>query len=138
MPGSMKNQWRVTAWLDTIGSLVVDQSTGGAAEWAEKKYREGGARDKTVLTGTRTLTNVVCERLFRGERDGLIIKGLLNNAGGKAMTVSKQPLDEDGNDYGEAILYTGKCIGATPPDTDSDDVDGVTKLIITLSTASVA
>lgn len=135
MSGVLKNQWLVTVWVEGIGNLgAFDQSSGGAGESAEKKYREGGARDQSVLGGARMRSNVTVERLFRNERDGLIFKAL-DNARGKKMTVSKQALDDDGNTIGDPISYTGRVKTVTGPDTDSNDDDGETKLIIEQSTA---
>jgi hypothetical protein len=135
MSGALKHQWRVTVWIDGIGDLrEFDQSTGGAGESAEKKYREGGARDQTVLGGARMRANVTVERLFKGERDGPIFKAI-DNARGKAMIVTKQPLDDDFNEFGEPIIYRGKVKNVTGPDTDSNDDDGETKLVIEQSTA---
>lgn len=135
MSGVLKNQWLVTVWVESIGNLgAFDQSSGGAGESAEKKYREGGARDQSVLGGARMRSNVTVERLFRNERDGLIFKAL-DNARGKKMVVSKQALDDDGNTIGDPIPYTGRVKTVTGPDTDSNDDDGETKLIIEQSTA---
>jgi hypothetical protein len=135
--GVLKNQWRVSVFIDYpgLGNLgPFDQSTGGAGESAEKKYREGGARDQSVLGGARMRSNVTVERLFRGERDGPIFKRL-DNARGAQMVVNKQPRDEDGNDVGEPIIYRGKVKSVTGPDTDSNDDDGEAKLSIEQSTA---
>ncbi len=134
MSGVLKNQWLVTAWVDGLGNLgAFDQSSGGAGESAEKKYREGGARDQTVLGGARMRSNVSVERLFRAERDGVIFKAL-DNARGRRFIVTKQALDDDGNAFGEPIIYTGKLKTVTGPDTDSNDDEGETKLVLEQST----
>lgn len=137
MSGALKHQWRVTVWVEGIGNLgAFDQSTGGVGESAEKKYREGGAVDQTVLGGARMRSNVTVERIFKAERDGAIFKALDNARGRRKMIVTKQPLDDDYNDMGEPIIYRGKVKTVTGPDTDSNDDDGETKLIIEQSTVS--
>ena len=135
MSGELKNQWLVTVHIDGIGSLgAFDQSTGGVGESAEKKYREGGAVDQTILIGSKSRSNVTVERIFRSERDGAILKKI-DNSRGKEMKVSKQPLDDDGNAIGEAIDYSGKVKTVTAPDTDSADESATeTKLVIEQST----
>jgi hypothetical protein len=134
--GALKNQWRVSVWIEGIGEIgAFDQSTGGVGESAEKKYREGGARDQTVLAAARMRSNVSVERLWRGERDGASYKRI-DNARGKEMIVTKQPLDADYNDLGEAIIYKGTVKNVTGPDTDSNDDDGEAKLAIEQSTSN--
>lgn len=136
MSGALKHQWRVTVWVEGIGNLgTFDQSSGGAGESAEKKYREGGAVDHSVLGGARSRGNVTVERLFRAERDGSIFAALDNARGRKKMVVTKQPRDDDGNDFGKPLIYNGKVKTVTGPDTDSNDDDGETKLVIEQSTA---
>jgi hypothetical protein len=51
------------------------------------------------------------------------------------MIVNKQPRDADGNDFGNPIIYRGTVKTVTLPDTDSNDDDGETKLVIEQSTA---
>lgn len=132
--GALKNQWRVSVWIEGLGEIGnVDQSTGGVGESAEKKYREGGAVDQTVLAAARTRSNVSVERLWRGERDGAQYKAI-DAARGREMTVTKQPLDEEGNDFGDAIIYRGKVKNVSGPETDSNDDEGETKLVIEQST----
>jgi hypothetical protein len=135
--GVLKSQWRVSIFIDYpgLGNLgAFDQSAGGAGESAEKKYREGGAIDQSVLGGARMRSNVTAERLFRSERDGVIFKRL-DNARGAPMVVNKQPRDDEGNDIGEPIIYRGKLKDVTGPDTDSNDDSGETKLVLVQSTA---
>lgn len=137
MSGELKNQWLVTSWVAGLGNLgAFDQCTGGAGEAAEKKYREGGAVDQTILIGSKSRSNVTLERIFRSERDGAIFKKL-DNSRGKAMIVTKQPLDDDGNAIGEPIIYMGKLKNVTGPDTDSADESATeTKLVLEQSTAN--
>lgn len=137
MSGSLKNEWRVAVFIDApgLGNLnAFDQSTGGAGESAEKKYREGGEIEQSVLGGARMRSNVTVERLWKTERDGPIAKAL-DNARGRLMTVNKQPRDADGNDFGDPIIYKGKVKTVTLPDTDSNDDDGETKIVIEMSAA---
>jgi hypothetical protein len=133
--GELKNQWLVTVHIDGIGNLgAFDQSTGGAGEAAEKKYREGGAVDQTILIGSKSRSNVTVERIFRSERDGPLLKRI-DNARGKEMLVSKQPLDDDGNAVGEPIPYGGKVKTVSHPETDSADESATeTKVVIEQST----
>lgn len=135
MSGVLKYQWIVTVWIEGIGDLgKFDQSTGGMGDSEEKKYREGGEVFESVLLAAKTRSNVSVERLWKGERDGLIFKRV-DNARGKKMIVTKQPADEDLNPVGEPLIYNGKVKAVTGPDTDSSDSSGETKLVIEQSTA---
>jgi len=122
--------------MEGLGNLgAFDQSSGGAGESAEKKYREGGAVDQSVLGGARMRANVTIERLYRAERDGPIFHAIDNARCRKKLVITKQPLDDDGNDFGKPLIYSGKVKTVTGPDTDSNDDDGETKLVIEQSTA---
>lgn len=135
MSGEMKFHWRVTVWVDGLGDLgLFDQSTGGMGDSEEKKYREGGEVDESVLASAKTRENVKVERLFKTERDGPIF-ARLDNSRGKAMIVTKQPCDADLNPVGKPLIYRGKVKSVTGPDTDSSDSSSETKLAIEQSTA---
>lgn len=133
---ALKYQWIVNVWVEGIGDLgKFDQSTGGMGDSEEKKYREGGEVDESVLGGAKSRTNVVVERLFKQERDGVFFKRLDSLRSKAQMIVTKQGADEDLNPVGEPIIYRGKVKAVTGPDTDSNDSSGETKLVIEQSTA---
>lgn len=135
MSGELKNQWLVSVWVEGIGDLgKFDQSSGGMGDSEEKKYREGGNVDETVLAGAKTRSNVQVERIWKNERDGLIVHRL-DNSRGRQMIVTKQPADDELNPIGRPIIYRGKVKAVTHPDTDSNDAGGETKLVIEQSTA---
>jgi hypothetical protein len=134
MSGELKDQWIVSAWVEGIGDIAkFDQCTGGAGQAAEKKYREGGATDQTVLISSKTRTNVEIERIWHTERDGLLLKRL-DAARGKELVITKQPADADLNPFGEAIIYRGKLMEVTHPETDSNDESSETKFKLVQST----
>jgi len=136
----LKHQWITTVWVEGIGDIgKFDQSTGGMGDSEEKKYREGGQVDESVLGGARSRSNVTVERLFRAERDGPIFKRLDAARGKAQMIVTKTPADADLNPISlpgvEPLIYRGKVKAVTGPDTDSSDSSSETKLVIEQSTA---
>jgi hypothetical protein len=136
----LKHQWRVTAWAEGIGDIgLFDQSSGGMGDSEEKKYREGGQIDESVLGGARSRSNVTIERLWRAERDGPIFKRLDAGRGKIQLIITKTPCDADLNPIVlpgvSPLIYRGKVKAVTGPDTDSSDSSGETKLVIEQSTA---
>lgn len=134
MSGELKDQWIVGLWVEGLGDIGnADQCTGGAGQSAEKKYREGGATDQTVLISSKSRTNVEAERIWHTERDGLILRRL-DASRGKEFIVTKQPTDADLNPFGEPIIYRGKLMEVTHPETDSNDESSETKIKLVQST----
>lgn len=137
---ALKYEWITTVFVEGIGDLgKFDQSTGGMGDSEEKKYREGGEVDESVLGGAKSRSNVVTERLFRAERDGPIFHRLDASRGKAQMIVTKTPADADLNPITapgvKPLIYRGKVKAVTGPDTDSADSSGETKLVIEQSTA---
>jgi hypothetical protein len=125
---STQNQYDVTVSVDdpngTLGQLgTFDTMTGGEVDSEDLKYRPGGMAATVSLGGTKTVGNVVVGRLYRLNRDHPIIHRMTQLVGRANVTVSKQPLDADGNAYGQPLVYTGKLKTVTPPEVDSNADD---------------
>lgn len=122
-----QDQFRVTVsyrnargeWIQTG---VWDKFSGGEADSEETKYKPGGMGQERSLGGSQTVSNVTVTRLYDiVERDDHTLARTLRAGRGKyLMSVSKQPLDADGNAFGRPDVYTGMLKRVKTPDHDSE------------------
>jgi hypothetical protein len=118
---SLTKNYDVTVWLDRVGQLgTFDTLTGGGVDSDELKYHPGGMAETISLGGVDEIDNVVVGRLYRLERDHVIVGSLLASPGKVGMIVVKQPLDPHGNVWGRPLIYIGTCKRCTPPEHDSN------------------
>jgi hypothetical protein len=124
---SRANQVRVTATLtDAAGNRVplgiFEEREGGDTDSQETVYPLGGMGPRISLGGNVEVGNVTIRRLFdaaaQAQRkfiDGRVGKGTL--------TITEQPLDADGNNYGEPDVWTCTLKRFARPEraADSDD-----------------
>jgi hypothetical protein len=99
---------------------IWDKMSGGEIDSEETIYHPGGMEDPVSLGGRKSVGNVTLTRLYRLGRDHDAIQSLINAVGKSKVTISKQPLDIDGNVYGRPIVYNGILKRISPPDTDSE------------------
>jgi hypothetical protein len=120
---SRTNQYRVTLAVNGADWGVWDGFDGGEVDSDDNTYRPGGMARAKSLGGTVTVGNVTLNRNYELERDHLAVKTLINLAGKARVVVKKQPLDIDGNVYGDPLVYTGTLKRVTPPTVDSTSDD---------------
>lgn len=120
---SRQDQYAVSVAIDGQDTGVWDKMSGGEVDSEELKYRPGGMASQVSLGGSVTVGNVTLSRLYVLDRDHVSVKGWISRVGKAAVTVTKQPLDVDGNAFGQPIVYTGKLKRVTPPEHDSESND---------------
>lgn len=114
-----EDQYRVTVAIDNVDLGVFDKLSGGEIDSEETKYKPGGMAPQVSLGGSVSVNNVTVSRLYDLQRDHQILPMLISKVGKGSVTVTKQPLDPDGNVYGKPTVYTGRLKQVTPPDHDS-------------------
>lgn len=121
---SREDTARVTVVIDGVDYGVFDKLTGGSGDSEEAKYRPGGMGHQIALGGSQTVENVTVSRYFDLDRDGPVYKRWMARRGRARATITKQPLDIDGNAFGEPLVY-GQAVlkQVTPPDHDSQSND---------------
>lgn len=117
---SREDQYAVTVSVAGVSLGTFDKLTGGEMDSEEVKFRPGGMGPEVALGGPRTTSNVTVSRVYSLDGDHTVNLPTLKAAIGKAsVTVSKQPLDVDGNAYGSPTVYTGVLKNVKLPDHDS-------------------
>jgi hypothetical protein len=131
--GQRRDQWSNTLVIDGSPLGVWDAATGGDVTAVEKKYRPGAMAPEVSLGGVPSVTNIKLTRLVTSA-DWVTMRRLLQSRVGRAQcTVTRQPLDADGNPFGQPLVYTGTLLIVNPGDNDSNNIDAQT-WEITIST----
>lgn len=128
--GTRKDTFKVDVSVEDIktGNMlklgVWDKKTGGDIDSEEYKFSPGALGDTVSLGGRKVINNLVISRLYRLVRDHDKLAGRLIAGVGKArVTVAQQPLDIDGNVFGNPIVWTGTLKRFSPPEVDSESSD---------------
>lgn len=112
---------------------IWDKMSGGEIDSDERKYSPGAMAPPVSLGGRKTVSNVVVQRLYRLGRDHDALQSMMNAVGKSKVTVSKQPLDLDGNVYGNPLVYNGTLKRVAPPEIDSESSEaGIIEIEITV------
>jgi hypothetical protein len=75
-----------------------------------------------TLGGSQTVENVTLSKMLDGD-EHQAAKDWFNRRGKATVTITKQPLDVDGNAYGPPTVYTGILKGVNLPDVDAQGSD---------------
>lgn len=120
---SRLDMYAVSVAVDGRNLGIWDKMSGGEVDSEESKYPPGGMGDEIPLGGRRTVGNITVERLYMHARDHTEAKALMNGVGKSTVVITKQPLDEDKNVFGDPIVYQGKLKTYTGPEPDSESSD---------------
>lgn len=122
-----RDQWGIFVSIDgrSIGPPKDswDVLTGGEADSDELKYRPGGMKPELSLGGSLTIGACVVSRIYLRERDHANVHWLIGRVGKGKVVVKKQPLDIDGNSYGNPIVTSGILKRVTTPEVDSNSTE---------------
>jgi len=120
---SRQDQGAITVVIDGENTGIWDKLSGGEVDSEETKYKPGGMAKEISLGGSVNTGNVTISRLYVLARDHVKIKQWISRVGKAVVTVSKQPLDVDGNAFGDPLVYNGILKMVTPPELDSESND---------------
>lgn len=112
---------RVTIGGRNLGTW--DQQEGGDVDSEEFTYKPGAMAESESLGGSKNSENLTLRRLYRLNRDHVISDWLIRQVGRADVVVTKQPLDTDGNSWGQPFVYRGTLKRVGFPDHDSTSSD---------------
>lgn len=120
-----QDQWQITASIDGRPTGVWATFAGGNRTADTTKFRPGAMAPEVALGGMASTGDVTLSRLI--SRDDWELIGQLDARIGKArVTISRQPLDVDGNPWGRAKTYAGILADVNAGDTDANSGDAQT------------
>lgn len=99
---------------------IWDKRSGGELDSEETTYYPGAMSDRISLGGRVVPGNNTLQRLFAGDRDQRQLATLYKCVGRASVTVTEQPLDRDGNAYGNPIVWNGILKKVASPNRDSE------------------
>ncbi|HXH77316.1 hypothetical protein [Nocardioides sp.] len=114
----------ITVAVDGIPLGVWDTRTGGESSAEVSKYRPGGMAKQKLRSGLPEVGDVTVSREFEFDRDNDLQKRLRARAGRAPMSVSDQPLDDDGVAFGKPTVWSGRLNSVNAGDSDSNSSDG--------------
>lgn len=99
---------------------IWDKRSGGELDSEETTYYPGAMADRISLGGRVVPGNNTLQRLFKGDRDQKQLATLYKCVGRAEVTITEQPMDVDGNAYGNPIVWTGILKKVASPNRDSE------------------
>lgn len=101
---------------------VFDTWTGGDSTSEDTRYTPGGGQERSY-GGRQTRDTIVVSRVFETGRDAADYEWLVSQRGKADATFRKQPVDDEDNPVGTAIVRTGKLIKVSDPESESNASD---------------
>lgn len=117
MSTEMQYLWTVVVDGKSLG--VFDSLTGGDAVASESKHRPGGMGDEESYPSLPSYGPASVARVYKRQRDHELIRTLTAKAGRVSGSVTEQPLDADGNSWGQPTVYKGRFLGVKRGSGDS-------------------
>jgi hypothetical protein len=117
---SQKRNFIVYATVAGRDLGTFDTWTGGDGGSEDQRYTAGGGKEKSY-GGKQTREPITIGRVFEDDRDAPLYDWLDAQRGKAEATFRKQPVDDEENPVGKAIVRTGKLIKVTDPNADSND-----------------
>src|SRR4051812_23973152 len=117
--GTRQNTWIIRVLVGGVSYGVWDQKSGGDVDSDELKYPPGGMQPPISLGGQKSVANVVVSRIYDRVDDHAKLNTLMALAGGGKISISQRPMDPDGNEVGQSLIYNGTLKRCSPPSTDS-------------------
>lgn len=121
--GMRADTWEWTLNINGINYGVWDEKTGGEVDSDQTSYKPGGMARPYSLGGSKTVGNLVLRRNYRLGRDHPASQRLIDWAGKAKVRAVGQPLDHDGNAWGDPFTYNGVLKRVSFPDHNSTSND---------------
>jgi len=136
-PIASEQQSLITLSINGINYGVWDKRSGGEAVAKELKYRPGGMGNEVAYTTLPSPTTVTVSRVMENDRDWEFFRNIAQVAGRLGASVSEQPLDNDGNPWGNPVVYSGIYLGVKQGNVDWTS-DNPRMIEIDVSVVSIA
>lgn len=123
---STAQQWQITATFDGTPLGEFETRTGGDVSAEVAKRRPGGMRAEKTYSALPTAADVTIARVYERERDHDQVRLCNSRVGAGVLTISEQPLDDNGVPWGRPTTWVGKLNHVAPSDIDANSGDART------------
>jgi hypothetical protein len=114
-----EQQWLATLNVGGVDYGVFDRFTGGDVTSTVNKHRPGGMGPEVTYMSLPMYSDVVVSKVYHTQQDHRRIAELHQQVGKSLATVSLQPLDDNGNPWGNPRVYQGRVVSVRDGQTDS-------------------
>jgi hypothetical protein len=109
----------LTVVVDGQSLGTFDSFSGGDATAKSIKHRPGGMGPEVNYASLPVFSALTVSRVLEPARDWELIRTLNQKAGRVNASMTEQPLDADGNPWGNPKVYSGAFRGVKPGKVDS-------------------
>jgi len=117
---STEMNWVENVVVDGIPLGPFDTRSGGDALAKETKHRPSGMGPEKTYVTLPSYSTATLGRVYERERDHELVRTLIGRAGRARASYSEQPLDGDGNSWGQPLISSGRFLGIKIGKTDSN------------------
>lgn len=114
-----EQNYLVTAVVDGQALGTFDTFSGGEPAAKEVKHRPGGMGPEVSYATLPSYSAITISRVLEPARDWELIRSLTQKTGRVTFSCTVQPLDADGNVWGNPKTYNGTFLGIKDGKTDS-------------------
>lgn len=132
--GLRADTWEWSLFVNGVNYGVWDQKEGGEVDSEDNTFRPGGMGEQYSLGGEATTGNLTLRRNYRLHRDHPKSQTLINGVGRAKIRAVGQPLDHDGNPWGDPFTYSGVLKTVSFPTHDSNSRDAsMLEVVVTIT-----
>lgn len=134
---STASQSLITVTIDGESLGTFDTRSSGETTADVAKHRPGGGGGEKTYGSLSTTGDVTVTRVRERERDVALAARLRTRVGRARMSITDQPLDEDGVPWGKPETWAGRLMSVNTGDADASSNE-VRMLELGMSTETVA
>lgn len=117
--GGVEQASSITVVVDGQVLGIFDSYSGGEPTAKSNKHRPGGMGAEVSYGSLPSWSDISVSRVYQTDRDWELERTLVTKAGRVSFSMTEQPLDPDGNSYGNPKTWSGRFLGVKPGKADS-------------------
>jgi hypothetical protein len=118
-PGGVEQASSITVVIGGQALGVFDSYSGGEPAAKDNKHRPGGMGAEVSYGSLPSWSDISVSRVYQWDRDWELERDLVPLAGRVSFSMTEQPLDPDGNAYGNPKTWSGRFLSIKPGKADS-------------------
>lgn len=136
-PVGTEQNFLLTIVVDGQVLGTFDSYSGGDPAAKSVKHRPGGMGPEKSYATLPSYSDITASRVLEPQRDWELIRQLTQKAGRVDASMTEQPLDADGNVWGNPKTFAGTFLGLKPGKADSTS-DAVRMVELDMSVVTIS